>query len=126
MEAEGRAHSAKALADLQDLVDALAKALPRGNRLKGCIGDVLHATLCGAGHNLRMILMAPRQPCSRRVTPVARAVEQNPTQSSQSTWRPVGFDSFWARQIWSASTRASNRARPPISPVSTNLDATPI
>lgn len=26
------------------------------NRLKGAEGDALHALLCGAGHNLRMIL----------------------------------------------------------------------
>lgn len=26
---------------------------------KGSLGDALHAVLCGAGHNLRMILRAP-------------------------------------------------------------------
>lgn len=32
----------------------------RRNWLKGAIGDALHAVLCGAGHNLRMILRAIR------------------------------------------------------------------
>ena len=32
----------------------------RRNWLKGAIGDALHAVLCGAGHNLRMILRALR------------------------------------------------------------------
>lgn len=26
------------------------------NRLKGALGDAMHAVLCGAGHSLRMIL----------------------------------------------------------------------
>lgn len=30
------------------------------NRLKGEIGDAMHAPLCGAGHNLRLILAALR------------------------------------------------------------------
>ena len=32
----------------------------RQNWLKGSLGDALHAVLCGAGHNLRMILRALR------------------------------------------------------------------
>ena len=32
----------------------------RRNWLKGCLGDALHTVLCGAGHNLRMILRALR------------------------------------------------------------------
>ncbi len=32
----------------------------RRNWLKGTLGDALHAVLCGAGHNLRMILRAIR------------------------------------------------------------------
>ena len=32
----------------------------RRNLLKGALGDALHAMLCGAGHNLRMILRAIR------------------------------------------------------------------
>ena len=32
----------------------------RRNWLKGSLGDALHAVLCGAGHNLRMILRALR------------------------------------------------------------------
>src|ERR1700681_4794935 len=30
------------------------------NWLKGALGDAMHAVLCGAGHNLRMILMRLR------------------------------------------------------------------
>ena len=32
----------------------------RRNWLKGSLGDALNAVLCGAGHNLRMILRAIR------------------------------------------------------------------
>ena len=32
----------------------------RRNWLKGTLGDALNAVLCGAGHNLRMILRAIR------------------------------------------------------------------
>ena len=35
----------------------------RRNWLKGTLGDALHAVLCGAGHNLRMILRAVRLFC---------------------------------------------------------------
>ena len=35
----------------------------RRNWLKGTLGDALHAVLCGAGHNLRMILRAIRLFC---------------------------------------------------------------
>jgi IS5 family transposase len=34
------------------------------NPLKGAIGDALHAVLCGAGHNLQLILRKPRLFCS--------------------------------------------------------------
>lgn len=30
------------------------------NPLKGALGDALHAVMCGAGHNLRLILAALR------------------------------------------------------------------
>ena len=36
----------------------------RRNWLKGCLGDALNAVLCGAGHNLRMILRAIRLCCA--------------------------------------------------------------
>ena len=36
----------------------------RRNWLKGCLGDALNAVLCGAGHNLRMILRAIRLFCA--------------------------------------------------------------
>ncbi|KTT25748.1 hypothetical protein NS331_04680 [Pseudacidovorax intermedius] len=35
------------------------------NPLKGALGDALHAVMCGAGHNLRLILAALRLYCSR-------------------------------------------------------------
>lgn len=35
------------------------------NPLKGALGDALHAVMCGAGHNLRMILAALRLCCAR-------------------------------------------------------------
>jgi IS5 family transposase len=33
------------------------------NWLKGALGDAMHAVLCGAGHNLRMILRTLRLLC---------------------------------------------------------------
>lgn len=36
------------------------------NPLKGRLGDALHAVMCGAGHNLRLILAALRLYCARR------------------------------------------------------------
>lgn len=35
------------------------------NPLKGALGDALHAVMCGAGHNLRLILAALRFYCAR-------------------------------------------------------------
>ena len=35
------------------------------NPLKGQLGDALHAVMCGAGHNLRLILAALRLYCAR-------------------------------------------------------------
>lgn len=35
------------------------------NPLKGALGDALHAVMCGAGHNLRMIVAALRLVCAR-------------------------------------------------------------
>lgn len=35
------------------------------NPLKSALGDVLHAVMCGAGHNLRLILAALRFYCAR-------------------------------------------------------------
>lgn len=37
----------------------------RRNPLKGALGDALHAVMCGAGHNLRMILAKLRLLCAR-------------------------------------------------------------
>ena len=35
------------------------------NPLKGTLGDAPHAVMCGAGHNLRLILAALRLLCAR-------------------------------------------------------------
>ncbi len=35
------------------------------NPLKGALGDALHAVMCGAGHNLRLILAKLRLLCAR-------------------------------------------------------------
>lgn len=35
------------------------------NPLKGALGDALHGVMCGAGHNLRLILAALRLLCAR-------------------------------------------------------------
>ena len=35
------------------------------NPLKGALGDAIHAVMCGAGHNLRLILAALRLFCAR-------------------------------------------------------------
>jgi hypothetical protein len=53
------------------------------NWLKGALGDAIHAVLCGAGHNLRMILrklrlfyaavLAAFQPLNRCRMPAVRA-----------------------------------------------------
>jgi IS5 family transposase len=35
------------------------------NPLKGALGDALHAVMCGAGHNMRMLLRKLRLLCAR-------------------------------------------------------------
>jgi IS5 family transposase len=52
------------------------------NPLKGALGDALHAVMCGAGHNLRLILAKLRLFCARfaltlRVLCVALRVSTN-------------------------------------------------
>jgi len=37
------------------------------NWLKGALGDAMHAVLCGAGHNLRMIMRKLRLFCVNRL-----------------------------------------------------------
>jgi IS5 family transposase len=43
------------------------------NPLKGALGDAIHAVMCGAGHNLRLILAALRRFCARFGLPLAAA-----------------------------------------------------
>jgi len=35
------------------------------NPLKGALGDALHAVMCGAGHNMRMLLRKLRLLCTQ-------------------------------------------------------------
>ena len=35
------------------------------NPLKGALGDALHAVMCGAGHNMRMLLRKLRLLCAQ-------------------------------------------------------------
>ena len=44
------------------------------NPLKRALGDALHAVMCGAGHNLRMILAALRLLCARVGLPMQKAI----------------------------------------------------
>ena len=43
-------------ADLVNLIDQRHELVMDGNWLRGAMSDAMHAVLCGAGHNLRMIL----------------------------------------------------------------------
>jgi IS5 family transposase len=38
------------------------------NPLKGALGDALHAVLCGAGHNIRLLLKKLRLLCAQIAT----------------------------------------------------------
>lgn len=44
------------------------------NPLKGALGDALHAVMCGAGHNLRLILAALRLYCARIGLPMQAVI----------------------------------------------------
>jgi IS5 family transposase len=44
------------------------------NPLKGVLGDAIHALMCGAGHNLRLILSALRLCCARWALSLWRAI----------------------------------------------------
>jgi IS5 family transposase len=44
------------------------------NWLKGTLGDAIHAMLCGAGHNLRLILAALRRFCVLFRLPIQTAL----------------------------------------------------
>ncbi|MFY9512519.1 MAG: IS5 family transposase [Rubrivivax sp.] len=54
------------------------------NPLKGALGDALHAVMCGAGHNLRMILAALRLYCARFLLSLSALISllvHNPTST---------------------------------------------
>ncbi|GKT21272.1 hypothetical protein AVHM3334_04230 [Acidovorax sp. SUPP3334] len=44
------------------------------NPLKGALGDALHAVMCGAGHDLRLILAALRLFCARFGLPMQAVI----------------------------------------------------
>ena len=44
------------------------------NPLKGILGDAIHAVMCGAGHNLRLILAALRLYCARLALSLGQAI----------------------------------------------------
>jgi IS5 family transposase len=44
------------------------------NPLKGALGDALHAVMCSAGHNMRLILAALRLYCARLGLPIAAVI----------------------------------------------------
>lgn len=56
----------------------------RRNWLKGSLGDALHAVLCGAGHNLRMILRALRLCFAFLLTALWANDARSGTQSTKS------------------------------------------
>ncbi|MDR2092965.1 MAG: hypothetical protein LBP58_06585, partial [Azoarcus sp.] len=72
--------------------------LLRRNWLKGSLGDALHAVLCGAGHNLRMILRKLRllcawlswQACSRSCSSKRRKTPRK-TRPDSLVWHCSGL-----------------------------------
>ncbi len=54
------------------------------NPLKGALGDALHAVLCGAGHNLRLILAKLRLVCPRVCLDMHASPDSTPPQRMSS------------------------------------------
>lgn len=54
------------------------------NPLKGALGDALHAVLCGAGHNLRLILARLRLLCTRTCVDAHVSPDSMPPQRRSS------------------------------------------
>ena len=55
------------------------------NPLKGAIGDALHAVLCCAGHNIRLLLRKLRLLCARLGLPIrALLAHQHPGNQAGS------------------------------------------
>jgi IS5 family transposase len=51
------------------------------NPLKGALGDALHAVMCGAGHNMRMLLRKLRLLCAQfglNLQTVLQAISPSP------------------------------------------------
>lgn len=46
------------------------------NPLKGALGDALHAVLCGAGHNIRMLLRLLGRFCARLGIEIQELIRQ--------------------------------------------------
>jgi IS5 family transposase len=53
------------------------------NWLKGALGDAIHAVLCGAGHNLRMILRKLRLFCALVLFALLNRSTAQPLSSSR-------------------------------------------
>ena len=45
------------------------------NPLKGALGDALHAVMCGAGHNMRMLLRKLRLFCTQFGLPLQEVLQ---------------------------------------------------
>ncbi|MEO9101768.1 MAG: IS5 family transposase, partial [Burkholderiaceae bacterium] len=59
------------------------------NPLKGSLGDALHAVMCGAGHNIRLILAKLRLTCARICSGVHASPGSMPPQRMSSELAPA-------------------------------------
>jgi IS5 family transposase len=57
------------------------------NPLKGALGDALHAVMCGAGHNIRLLLKKLRLLCTQ--TGIAMPKLWGELRTSSSLYRPL-------------------------------------
>lgn len=58
-----------------------------GNPLKGALGDALHAVMCGAGHNIRLLLKKLRLLCALWGITLRQAIDQLRSISSPQMLR---------------------------------------
>jgi IS5 family transposase len=58
-----------------------------GNPLKGALGDALHAVMCGAGHNIRLLLKKLRLLCAQMG--IAMPKLWGELRTSSSLYRPL-------------------------------------
>ncbi len=97
------------------------------NPLKGSLGDALHAVMCGAGQNLRLILAALRLYCARiglSMQAVVAALIASPTTHRPACGRKRNC-SGWTNE--SARRRANEFAgRGPVLPARSVAQADPL